>query len=293
MGLIDKVGSALNQAFSTLVADNKFDLIGLSIHGDSVYLLDAEKVLKSSLLSLEKTLLFETAKDVFFNVLAEKLSVGNITGGIFGGVSGGSLNWSSIFSYLETFLTLILNSGYFGDRNWYYKFKFNPSKLTITRRKKQTITHYGWGLYDLEYFGDEIVFMQFSGKTGNLMPPYPLPSIGIWDPRLSVSYIKFAHLEKFYRNSENRLFLTVYGKVFYGFLSDLSYTVDANNPRVIDYSFNFNAHPQFIFDIFTGNFSEVSKVNTIVWEDNSKASFLQTASEYVSGLTDYTLRILG
>jgi len=245
----------------------------LSLHGDSVYLFDADEILSSNMWDIGTKLLLETAKEVVSNVIGEYVSFGNAT--------------VDILSYANTYLEMILGKGYFGDQSWYYKFRINPNRLSIARRKLQSATHYGWGLYDLEYFGDEIVVLSFSGKTGNMMPPAPLPSLGIWDPRLSVPYIKLAQLEKFYRKTNNRLFITVYGRVYYGFLSDLTYNLDAENPRKIEYSFTFNAHPGFIFDVFTGNFESISEINPITWASQVKASVLQQGAEYIEGLKNY------
>lgn len=270
--LASKVGNAINELGQT------GKMVALSMHGDSVYLLDADQVINKSFLQLETKLLIETAKDVITNVFSEYTSLGNL---IQGGVG--------VLNYVETYLSMFMNAGYLGDYAWYYKFRINPEGVSITRRKKQTITHYGWGLYDLEYFGDEIVTLSFRGKTGNMMPIPPLPSVGIRDPRLSISYIKFAQLEKFYRKNSNSLFLTFYGRVYYGYLSELSYSLDANNPRTINYNFVFNAHPQFIFDIFTGNFEELEENNPLSWNNQSKASILQGGLEYNAYIPKYNL----
>jgi len=247
----------------------------LETYGDVVYLIDVSWLLGNSLIGSITNKLITTTIEVVRNVVADLVSV------VGSNISGAE-------SLISIVSNLIRNQSFFGDETWIYKFRINPNSVDINRRKLQTITNYGWGQFDVEYFGDELVPINVQGTTGLLMPPYPLPSMGISDVRLTPAYIKLAHLDKFFRKSQQKLLFTVYGKAFYGFLNDLSYRLDANNPRQIKYTMNFTASPTFTFDIFAGDFSELSLDSNMLWEQNFRPTALQGVSDYIALLIQYT-----
>jgi hypothetical protein len=235
---------------------------------DVSYLIDAKKLLSGKEeFGIVSKLIDITIKEVVTNVVSDIVSI------ILKDLT--NLNTLS-----ETIASIIREKSCLTDETYFYKFRINPNKVTITRRKLQTITTYGWGYYDIEYFGDELLDISVSGTTGLLLPPYPLPSLGITDVRLTPAYIKLVHLEKFYKKSSQSLFFTIAGRLYHGFLVDLSYSLDANNPRKIDYTFKFTAHPKFVFDLFSNDFEGFDLAQDTNWNNMVTPSVLQEGIEY-------------
>ena len=229
---------------------------------DRVYLIDFGSILESS----KDPFIFVTS--LVTNVLTEVL-----------GNKGSSAGY--ITSLASQITTTLMNQVFDLDvKMWWYRFRINPSTASITRRKLQNVTEYGYGVYDLESFGDSFTNMSFSGTTGLLYPPKELASMGVRDVRLSAPYLKLATLERFYKQTTQRLLLTLYGRVYMGYLDDLSWTVDANNPYKIDYTFTFMAHPYFVFDIFTMDFNILNTHNHIIWDNLARPTQAMGLSNY-------------
>lgn len=236
---------------------------------DIVYMLDFGTILDLSLRDVGNQLLRTTLTDVVSNVmydLSQRI--------------GYTMPYTD--ALIENIISTLSNRVLGPNDAWVYKFRINPSTASISRRKLQTLTEYGHGVYDIEYYGNAFMSISFNGTTGHMMPPDPLPRIGITDVRLTVPYVKLAHLEKYYKTASQRLFLTLYGKVYMGYLDDMSYTYDANDPRQIKYSFTFMAHPYFIFDIFTWDFSGLTEYNNIIWDGLARPTQAMGLSNYGS-----------
>jgi hypothetical protein len=124
-----------------------------------------------------------------------------------------------------------------------YKFRINPTSAKWDFRKLQKKTNYGYGIYDLEPYGEEMIKLSLNNTTGFLMPPEPLKTLGIFDIMLTEGYQKLKELENYYLNSGQRLFLYFFRTFYYGWLTDLSYSFDANNPFQIKFSLGFELHP--------------------------------------------------
>lgn len=147
-----------------------------------------------------------------------------------------------------------------------FVFPLNPTKQTVTKDKiHQWILSNGG--FIKQTWGNEIIKMTFMGKTSSLQPeleavpgiPLALQPLapGVYD---TAAYKNFKLLE-FYQdyfdggNEDNRLLRTAtpsrvtltlgsWGGSFDGMMSNLSYTLDADNPFRIEYSFNFEAVPR-------------------------------------------------
>ena len=148
-----------------------------------------------------------------------------------------------------------------------YIFNINPQTVDYTYNKLQTVTEYGKGMYDIEYFGDKLVNVPIAGTTGALFPPSWLIDKGILDPRLSLNYILLKHFEQFYLDSSQRWLVYMLGIVYLAFIENFKYGWDANNPRQIKYSMSLKVNPYFSFDIFRGKLKDTYKYGKIYWED--------------------------
>jgi hypothetical protein len=179
---------------------------------------------------------------------------------------------------------------------WYYSFHINPIDFMENRKKLQTITNYGWGQYDLEQWGNDLVTLDVKGTTGLLLPSREGRTIienfiskavnkvsginvggairtvgynintfaehfGVFedprtDIRLSIGYLQLEILKRFYNDSSQRLIFSFMGRGYFGFFENFRYGMNADNPRRIDYNFGFKAHPELIFDAYSMDFSK-------------------------------------
>lgn len=147
-----------------------------------------------------------------------------------------------------------------------FVFPINPSKQVVTKDKirQWVLTNGG---FMLQTWGNDVIKMTLSGKTSSLQPELetvegiplelqPIPA-GVYD---TLAYKNFKLLE-FYcdyfngGNEDNRLLrmaspakttLTLggWGGSFDGIVSNFTYSLDADNPFRIEYSFNFEAVPR-------------------------------------------------
>jgi hypothetical protein len=147
---------------------------------------------------------------------------------------------------------------------WFYDFRINPQQVTISDRKLQTHTEYGWGYYDLEYFGNSFTTLSIRGTSGILLPEKPILNQGWTNIQLSVAYAKFELLRKLYMIGEARMMFVLFGKGYFGFLENFEYALNCENPRRIDYSLTFRAHPQLVFDLYAMDFSGIKNVSYIL-----------------------------
>lgn len=147
-----------------------------------------------------------------------------------------------------------------------FVFPINPTKQTVQKDKvRQWILSNGG--YIKQTWGNDIIKMTFMGKTSSLVPeleavpgiPLELQPVtpGIYD---TTAYKNFKLLEFYYDyfdggNEDNRLLRTAspsrvtlqlgsWGGSYDGMISNFSFTLDADNPYRIEYSFNFEAVPR-------------------------------------------------
>lgn len=182
---------------------------------------------------------------------------------------------------------------------WFYDFRINPTQVVFTQGKLQTMTEYGWGYYDLEHFGNAFTNIAVNGTTGVM---YPEPDVmrllsdhsKVWsgfdafsremgtatDFRLSLGYTKFEILRKLYGSSHQQILFVLLGKGYFGFFDTFTFTMDAENPRRINYEFVFKAHPQLVFDIFSMDFSGIKSLGSILNPKDVKLTTMSNASQF-------------
>lgn len=147
---------------------------------------------------------------------------------------------------------------------WFYDFRINPQMVTISDKKLQTHTEYGWGYYDLEYFGNAFTTLTVKGTSGVMLPDRAILDKGFTNIQLSAAYAKFEILRKLYMTGEPRFMFVLFGKGYFGFLENFDFTLDAENPRRIDYNFTFRAHPSLVFDLYSMDFSGIKNLGHLL-----------------------------
>jgi hypothetical protein len=174
----------------------------------------------------------------------------------------------------------------------FYKFRINPQKFKLSRRKiiDEKLVGSGW---DLDTINEEMISIGYEGTTGSLVPynffnktVEPLlrsllsqyggiGTIGeIFDgyvdipvlnrnPKLSASYIKFLNFEQFWKRNNNDLLFIWEDNCYLGKFTDFSYNLSEKEPYQIFWSFNIKVYPDFKYNLYTG------------WIDNDKYKDIQ------------------
>jgi len=158
----------------------------------------------------------------------------------------------------------------------YYRFRINPSNVTIRRSKMYSVveTKDGWDrmVWKKEQGSNAMIQISYKGSTGFMLAPSLKKWIGgiggggkargtlgnassiaegmKWmaktvsaDVKLSKAFYKFKQMEKFFLQNTNDLGLFYDFIVYKGWMTNFSYAQDANNPFQINYDFDFTAYP--------------------------------------------------
>jgi len=125
----------------------------------------------------------------------------------------------------------------------FYVFRLNPRQVSYADKKIVNVYRYGFGSFDVQYFGNDLISFTLEGRTGLLMPHAELLKVGVTDVRLSISYLKLIELETFFRDGMPRMLFCILERYYYGFLIEYSYTMSADMPFNIDYRLVANLHP--------------------------------------------------
>ena len=129
--------------------------------------------------------------------------------------------------------------------NFYsFVFRINPymHERTQTRARQTILTKGG---YLTQYWSAGMKSMTFKGSTGSLCPPNHSANTEGFNIRQTVQYTNFLNLRKFYEEANMDVTIFFLGRLLVGAMSDFSFTEDANTPYAIEYSFKFEAYPEF------------------------------------------------
>jgi len=134
-----------------------------------------------------------------------------------------------------------------------FAFKVNPAKVQISKSKLNStvLTGAGW---KTNYWGrgNAMVDFAYSGAFVNLVPLPIFAKLGIRDPRLSRNWINLALFQRFYEGANSDLIMVYDEEAWLGVLNDFKYTIDADNPWAIQYSFRFSAYPDSNVNLLSG-----------------------------------------
>jgi len=147
-----------------------------------------------------------------------------------------------------------------------YTFRLNPSQLQVTRAKLES-----WKLtkggFERQFWQNDMVRFAYTGVSGAFRADekavineqgllgvdtfggrviVTATNPGEYDIRETLAYRKFQQFEQFYRDhAEDFIRMNYWGQPYSwkGSLNDFTYNVDANNPRLIRYSFTFTGIP--------------------------------------------------
>lgn len=125
-------------------------------------------------------------------------------------------------------------------RQLYYKFRINPSNLSIGTKKVQSnaLTKAG---YEKHYHAEGMIQYNYSGSTGYMKSM--LDGIGISDIRFSPAWIKFEGFKKFWDEATTDVRMYYDGAVYTGYFDNINHTKDANDAYQMKYTFNFLIYP--------------------------------------------------
>lgn len=202
-------------------------------------------------------------------------------------------NFGNIMSTVSQISSMILQqNGISQDTLSFFKFRINPQKVRVSRRKiiDEKYTGAGW---DLDTINEEMIQYSFEGTTGSLVP-YNLSNTIIEpllrtilsnyggngvignvlddvtnipllnrNPKLSASYIKFLNFQHFWKNNNNDLLFIWEDNCYVGKFVDFSFNLTEKEPYQILWSFSIKVYPDFNYNMYTG------------WLDEEKYSLIQ------------------
>jgi len=154
------------------------------------------------------------------------------------------------------------------DIDKYYTFRINPSKLDKKFGKIRDNKLTGRGNVQQTH-GNQLTTFSYSGTMGNMYPPFSTPGIDlIRAPQLSVAWHALAMFERFFLEQDGDLLFVFEYDTFVGRLDSFSYSMDANNPWLINYQFQTSMYPNMKWSIMDGwvvkAFEEIRPVTDIV-----------------------------
>ncbi len=187
----------------------------------------------------------------------------DITGGVLRGASSGLGRISNTGS-IGTVASGLGTLGDILDPPGLYRFPLNPQSVDFGFGKLQTLQKYGFDAFELQYFGNDIVTMKCSGQTMMLEPPSAMLEMianmdkGLYEVvttylplhLLSPAWIKIHEFDNFYKQSSQELLLIWNWNVYFGYLTDFSYSWNTERAYRLSYNFGFNMHPTKQWKLF-------------------------------------------
>lgn len=134
----------------------------------------------------------------------------------------------------------------------YYKFLLNPQNVSISNSKLQSIQETS-DLTIINTYRNTAPVMNIRGISGCTLPrdfmvlsgeatKLPTETMARY-PKLSVAYLKFRQLEKFYNESNSDLVMMYDMDLYVGKLVSFNFNADAGSPWVINYDMQFRIYP--------------------------------------------------
>jgi len=156
----------------------------------------------------------------------------------------------AVTPYLEA---LVAEALFIAGKIWYYKFLLNPTNVTFTHNKLQSVEETS-DMTIVNTYRNAASTLAFKGVSGCTLPrefmalmdteaALPRETVTRY-PKLSSAWIKFRQLEKFYNETNSDIVLMYDLDLYVGKMVNLSYSQDANNPWVINYDMSFKLYPQ-------------------------------------------------
>jgi hypothetical protein len=119
----------------------------------------------------------------------------------------------------------------------YFRFRINPSKLSVVNSKMMNITEYGHDKWDIESWGNRLALYTYNANTGSLVPDPDLIASGITDIRLSKAWRKMEEFKKFYVLKSKKILILFEEEMVEGIFQKFDFVRDADNPWSIKYNF--------------------------------------------------------
>lgn len=231
-----------------------------------------------------------------FTEIKDKLTINAVKQSVTGIINETISNYVGAFNYpaqIASFSSDLTNliMGTYGieeDSLKYFRFKINPNKLRVSR-KKMISQRYTGGGWDVDTRGEEMINYSYSGSTGSLVPQDLIKKMGSLinssgifqyvrdnagfaepllnvmnnlskelfnNPKLSIAYIKFLLFEEFWKSNLDELMIIWEDNGYIGKLTNFNYDLDAQNPYQILYNFDLLVYPDFKYNLYTGWISE-------------------------------------
>jgi hypothetical protein len=155
----------------------------------------------------------------------------------------------AVTPYLEA---LVAEALFVMGKYYYYKFLLNPTNVNFGHSKLQSIEETS-DLTIINTYRNTATTLTFKGVSGCTLPREFMTLMNTTNalpketltryPKLSSAWIKFRQLEKFYTEINSDIVLMYDMDLYVGKFVSLNYTLDANNPWIINYDMSFKLYP--------------------------------------------------
>lgn len=142
-----------------------------------------------------------------------------------------------------------------GESN-YYKFLINPQNMRFDYQKLQSEEETS-DITVINTYRNKAMPLSFSGVSGSLIPKtilklkpdelgkLPIDSL-LKNPRLSVAWMKFRQLEKFYESTNSDIAILFDMDLYVGKFVSFNYSMEAENPWQISYDISIKIYPDMV-----------------------------------------------
>ena len=215
---------------------------------------------------------FGVARDIFANMhVATIVPFSTLIGapgdsGKLPGTSGNAMFIAKVLAYNAIISTvqaahpmleaLVAEGLFIAGKMWYYKFLLNPTNVTFTHNKLQSIEETS-DITIINTYRNAATTLSFKGVSGCTMPrdfmaltnkdglddSLPINTMRRY-PKLSSAWLKFRQLEKFYNETNSDIIMMYDLDLYVGKFVNFSYSMDAQNPWIINYDMSFKLYPQ-------------------------------------------------
>lgn len=125
-----------------------------------------------------------------------------------------------------------------------FRFPYNPKTIQYSVSANQNIAEFGNNVVVRMGWGVHTIPVTINGWVNLTPPPVVLKVLGYVDYRLSWGYFMLYLLEQWFKRNANYLLLVIAGsRVWVGWWSDFSYSLNADSPFRADFTIHFNFHP--------------------------------------------------
>lgn len=133
----------------------------------------------------------------------------------------------------------------------YFMFRLSPSRLDKTFPKIRDTRVTGAGVV-MDTYGNNAVSYSYNGTMGSMRPAFSPSDLPIKMPQLTPAWYYLQLFERFFIQHNQDLLFVLDDEVVIGRFDSFSYSIDANNPWIINYKFQITVYPNTKWGLLDG-----------------------------------------